>query len=93
MMREKAMSSPVKSDNSEIEDPSDFTDNLVEYMKGIKTYSSHTKTSSSVTIAAVSNAPGSVNKTFSNADEEDLCAQITRLQAQLMQKDDKINNL
>jgi hypothetical protein len=80
-------------DDSEVEGPSDFTENLFDYMKGNKTYSPNTKTSSSATIAAASSATEEVKMTSSNANEGDLRAQIAQLQAQLLQKDDTINGL
>ncbi len=80
-------------DDSDIEGPSDFTENLVEYVKGTKSFIPHAKTSSCATVAADSDASEKPAKTSTTTNDSDLHAQIVRLQAQLLQKDDTINTL
>jgi hypothetical protein len=83
----------LKHGDSELGGPSDFTENLVDYIKGTKAYSPHSKTSSSATIAAAVNPIDSTNKEGSKAVEEDLRVQIAQLQARLLQKNDTITGL
>ncbi|KAF7507601.1 hypothetical protein GJ744_010271 [Endocarpon pusillum] len=76
-----------------IEGPSDFTENLVDYMKGTKTYSPHPKTYSSATIAVPTNSTETMTEASGNGQEDKLRAQIAQLQAQLLQKDKTITGL
>ncbi len=92
-MRSTKAKSFLNHDDSEIEGPSDFTENLVEYMKGTKTYSPQSKMSSSATIAAASKSIEAMDKAPNDAQDDDLRKQIDELQAQLLQKDDTINDL
>lgn len=86
-------SHPAKKNDLVIEGPSDFTENLVDYIKGTKTYSPHTKTSSSATIAVPTNSTETMGKASSNGQEDELRAQIAQLQALLLQKDKTITGL
>ena len=79
-------------DEYEVEGPSDFTENLVDYVKGTKTYSPPTKLSSSAA-TGIAKGTGSMDKASSNAREDDLCTQIAQLQSELMQKDETIDGL
>ncbi len=92
-MKTSNLRASASHEDCNIEGPSDFTENLVEYMKGTKSFSPHIKTSSSATIAAISNASEKPEKTSSTTNEGDLRAQIAQLQAQLLQKDDTIHAL
>ncbi|ERF73193.1 hypothetical protein EPUS_03034 [Endocarpon pusillum Z07020] len=83
----------AKKDGLVIEGPSDFTENLVDYMKGTKTYSPHAKTSSSATIAVATNSTETIGKASSSGQEDELRAEIARLQALLLQKDKTITGL
>ena len=83
----------ARNDDLEIEGPSDFTENLVDYMKGTKTYSLPTKMSSSATIAAPTNSAVTMTNASSNGQDDELRTQIAQLQAQLLQKDKTITGL
>jgi hypothetical protein len=81
-----------KHDDSEVEGPSDFTENLVDYMKGTKYYSPPTKTLSPA-FNASRNSAKTTKKASNNTQEDNLRKQIAQLQAQLQQKDDTIDSL
>jgi predicted nucleic acid-binding Zn-ribbon protein len=85
---------PSVQDESQIDGPSDFTANIVDYMKGTKPYSPpRNKTSSSATAVAHVDANMSLPKTVNNTREQELQAQIAQLQAQLLQRDTTISGL
>ncbi len=85
-------STSAKNDDLEVEGPSDFTENLVDYMKGTKTYSPQTKTSSSATTAVPTIFTEAMTKGCSDGQDE-LRIQIAQLEAQLLQKDKTITGL